>query len=74
MQTYLIIITQSSSQNDSNCLKGVYGNILLHAGGKKVKVCFYTAQYPVRWIAQSTLRALEDLFIPTPTRLLWEAF
>ena len=30
------------------------GLYCMHAGGKKkVKVCFYTAQYPVRWIAQS---------------------
>ena len=39
---------------------------------------FYTAQYPVRWTAQTsklfTLQSLTDLFIPTPTRLLWEAF
>ena len=38
---------------------------------------FYIAQYPVRWTAQSTLHflpSLTDLFIPTPTRLLREAF
>ena len=33
--------------NDSEGLKGVSGSILLHAVVKKVKVCFYTAQYPV---------------------------
>ena len=38
---------------------------------------FYIAQYPVRWTAQSALHflpSLADLFIPTPTRLLQEAF
>ena len=33
------------------------------------KVCFYIAQYPVRWTAQSAshfLPSLTDLFIPTP--------
>ena len=37
--------------------------------GKKVKVVFYIAQYPVRWTAQSAshfLPSLTDLFIPTP--------
>ena len=39
---------------------------------------FYKPQYRVRWTAQSTLipfapPPLSDLFIPTPTRLLWEA-
>ena len=46
MQTYLIIITHILP-NDSKGLKGVSGSILLHAVVKKVKVCFYTAQYPV---------------------------
>ena len=35
----------------------------------KVKVCFYIAQYPVHWTAQSALHflpSLADLFIPTP--------
>ena len=35
------------------------------------------AQYPVRWTAQSALHffpPLADMFIPTPTRLLREAF
>ena len=38
---------------------------------------FYIAQYPVLWTAQSALHrlpSLADLFIPTPTRLLREAF
>ena len=36
---------------------------------KKVKVCFYIAQYPIRCTAQKrfTLYPLTDLFIPTPT-------
>ena len=41
------------------------------------KGSFYKAQYPVRWTAQSALHflpPLADLFIPTPTRLLREAF
>ena len=41
------------------------------------KGSFYIAQYPVRWTAQSALHflpSLADLFIPTPTRLLREAF
>ena len=47
---------------------------LLH---NKKKGSFYIAQYPVRWTAQSAvhfLPPLADLFIPTPTRLLREAF
>ena len=43
----------------------------------KDKGSFYIAQYLVRWTAQSALHfltPLPDLFIPTPTRLLWEAF
>ena len=43
----------------------------------KGKGSFYIAQYPVRWTAQSALHflpSLTDLFIPTPTRLLREAF
>ena len=38
---------------------------------------FYIAQYPVRWTGQRALPLLPplaDLFIPTPTRLLREAF
>ena len=41
------------------------------------KVFFYIAQYPVHWTAQSALHflpSLADLFIPTPTRFLREAF
>ena len=41
------------------------------------KGSFYIAQYPVHWTAQSALHflpSLADLFIPTPTRLLREAF
>ena len=58
--------------NDSKGLKGVSGSILLHAVVKMVKV----AQYPVCSIAQSALHftPLADLSIPTPTRLLLEAF
>ena len=44
---------------------------------KKSKGSFYIAQYPVRWTAQSALRflpSLADLFIPTPNRLLRQAF
>ena len=43
----------------------------------KGKCSFYIAQYPVRWTAQTALNvlpSLTDLFIPTPTRLLREAF
>ena len=42
-----------------------------------LKGSFYIAQYPVRWTAQSALHflpPLADLFIPTPTQLLREAF
>ena len=42
-----------------------------------IKVVFYIAQYPVRRTAQSALHclpSLADLLIPTPTRLLREAF
>ncbi len=41
------------------------------------KGSFYIAQYPVHWTAQSDLHflpPLADLFIPTLTRLLREAF
>ena len=41
------------------------------------KGSFYIAQFPVRWTAQSALHflpPLADLLIPTPTRLLREAF
>ena len=41
------------------------------------KGSFYIAQYPVRWTAQSALHflpPLADLFIPTPIRVLREAF
>ena len=48
-------------------------NYLFHSKGKKVKICFYLAQYPIREAAQSAL-PLADLFNPTPNRLLWEAF
>ena len=43
----------------------------------KVKGMFlYSAVHPVRWTAQRvyTFPPLADLFIPTPTRLLLEAF
>ena len=42
-----------------------------------IKGSFYIAQYPVRRTAQNALHflsSLADLFIPTPTRLLREAF
>ena len=41
---------------------------VLFKKGKKVKVWFYIALYPVRWTAQSALHfpPLADLFIPTP--------
>ena len=41
------------------------------------KGSFYIAQYPVRWTAKSALHflpSMTDLFVPTPTRLLREAF
>ena len=44
---------------------------------RQCKGSFYIAQYPVRWTAQSALHflpSLADMFIPTPTRLLREAF
>ena len=41
----------------------------------KVEVCFYIVQYLVRWTAQrGAFPPPTDLFIPTPTRLLLEAF
>ena len=47
-----------------------------HRGGRskavKVKVRSYIARYPVIRTVQST--TLADLFIGTPSRLLWEAF
>ena len=77
MQTYLIIITHLLP-NDSNGLKlkGVSGSILLHAGGKKCKGMFlYSAVLsPLDRSKRFTHYPLEDLFIPTPIRLLWEAF
>ena len=64
----LIIIMMSNAyimlSSNFPCLKGKKGS-------------FYIAQYPVRWTAQSALHFLNplaDLFIPTPTRLLREAF
>ena len=39
------------------------------SGRDKVKVCSYIALYPVL----GTLHPLADLFIPTPSQLLWEA-
>ena len=44
---------------------------------KKMKGSFYIAQYPLCWTAQNALYFLPsqtDLSIPTPTRLLREAF
>ena len=55
-----------------------YVAIVWHRKGKKKsKGSFYIAQYPVGWTAQSALHflpPLADLFIPTPTQLLREAF
>ena len=45
--------------------------------GLKGKGSFYIAQYPICWTVQSALQflpSLADLFIPTRTRLLREAF
>ena len=50
---------------------------VFHVKKKEGKGSFYIAQYPVRWTTQSALHflpSLTDLFIPTPTRLLREAF
>ena len=44
-----------------------------HNNNKKVKVCFYVAQYP-ELKELYTFPPLVDLFIPTPTRLFLEAF
>ena len=77
MPTYLIINLHSHLlPNDSNGLKGVSGSILLHAGGEKGKGMFlYSAvSSPLDRSKRFTFYPLEDLFIPTPTRLLWEAF
>ena len=55
----------------------IIGRCLFRCDYKKGKCSFYIAQNPVRWTAQSALRvlpSLNDLFIPTPTRLLREAF
>ena len=52
-------------------------NCLVFGIKRKVNVVFYIMQYPVRWTAQSALHflpSLTDLFIPTPIRLLREAF
>ena len=52
-------------------------HISFHFKGEKGKGSFYVAQYTVRWTAQSALHlfpSLKDLFIPTPTRLLLDAF
>ena len=40
------------------------------------KVCFYITQYPGCRTTQNALHftTLADLFIPTPTRVLWEVF
>ena len=75
MQTYLIIITHLLP-NDSKVLKGGSGSILLHAGGKKVKTCFVYSlvSSPLDRSKHFTLYPLADLFIPTSTRLLCEAF
>ena len=53
------------------------GSLSVYIKKGKGKGSFYIAQYPVRWTAQCALHflpSLADLFIPTPTRLLREAF
>ncbi len=58
----------------------VHADSIIPIRVKGKKGSFYIAQlgqYPVRWTAQSALHflpPLADLFIPTPTRLLREAF
>ena len=52
-------------------------HIILYFRTNKGKGSFYIARYPVCWTAQSALHclpSLADLFIPTATRLLREAF
>ena len=41
-----------------------------HSMTKRIRVCSYTAQYPVRWITESALHftPLSNLFIPTLKR------
>ena len=65
----------------SNCMfiynVMLLGNVHIVSIEIKGKGSFDIAQYPVRWTAQSALHflpSLTDLFIPTPTRLLREAF
>ncbi len=77
----------SSARKTSVCTSIVYElrnyvmlsftTLTVNALSHTCKGSFYIAQYPVRWIAQSALHLLPplaDLFIPTPTRLLREAF
>ena len=50
-------------------MKTVLVEYIGNSDSKKVKVCFYIVQYPVRWTAQSAfhfLLSLADLFIATP--------
>ena len=61
---------------DRQMLKASTGCHMTPECKKKGKCMFYTAKYPVCWTAKSGLHfpPLVDLFIPTPTRLLREAF
>ena len=58
---------------------GINKNYGIITGASNVckKDSLYIAQYPVRWTTQGAshfLHSVADLFIPTPTRLLREAF
>ena len=67
------VAKQDSNPGSLDCESG----ILSLSYRAPQKVVFYIAQYPVRWTAQSALHflpRLAHLFIPTPTRLLREAF
>ena len=65
-----------------NCSVLQFSTSPLHSTGAEMsnsskKCSFYIAQYPVSWTAQRALHflpSLADMFIPTPTQLLREAF
>ena len=66
IETIFDAIAENSSYSERGDTKDT------NSSKKKVKVCLYIAQYPVRWTAQSALHflpSLTDLFIPTPTEL-----